>query len=206
MVFQMNASGTFQECHWFAVHLTHLINHCIRLSHFPTSWKEAKVIALPKPIKDPKIPQNLRPIGLLPLTGNFLRKLFYKLSKNTLEEGTCLMQVSLTSVRVTAPLLYVRLADHVTLNFNNKISAAVVFLDNEKAYDTTWHSGLLYKLSKCQRQGVCKQGCHKFPSPTLYNLHIKDNHQTIGVNLALFADDTSLYAAERKEGYVLRKV
>jgi hypothetical protein len=25
------------------VHLTHLINHFIRLSHFPTPWKEAKV-------------------------------------------------------------------------------------------------------------------------------------------------------------------
>jgi hypothetical protein len=31
------------------VHQTHLINHCIRLSHFPTPWKEAKVVALPKP-------------------------------------------------------------------------------------------------------------------------------------------------------------
>jgi hypothetical protein len=28
------------------VHLTHLINHCIRLSHFPMPWKEAKVVAL----------------------------------------------------------------------------------------------------------------------------------------------------------------
>jgi hypothetical protein len=27
------------------VHLTHLINHCIRLSYFPTPWTEAKVIA-----------------------------------------------------------------------------------------------------------------------------------------------------------------
>jgi hypothetical protein len=35
------------------VHLTHLINHCIRLSHFPTPWKEAKMIALPKLGKDP---------------------------------------------------------------------------------------------------------------------------------------------------------
>jgi hypothetical protein len=40
-------------------------------------------------------------------------------------------------------------------------------------------------------------------SPTLYNLYIT---QTIGVNLALFTDDTSLYATERKEGYVLRKL
>jgi hypothetical protein len=28
----------------------------------------------------------------------------------------------------------------------------------------------------------------------------------IGVYLALFADDTSLFAIERKEGYVLRKL
>jgi hypothetical protein len=41
-----------------------------------------------------------------------------------------------------------RLADHVTLNFNNKMSTAAVFLDIEKAFDTTWHPGLLYKLSK----------------------------------------------------------
>jgi hypothetical protein len=36
-------------------------------------------------------------------------------------------------------------------------------------------------------------------------LYINDPPQTTGVNLALFADDTCLYAAERKEGYVLRK-
>jgi hypothetical protein len=40
------------------------------------------------------------------------------------------------------------LTDHVSLNFNNKISTAAVFLDIEKAFDTTWHTGLLYKLSK----------------------------------------------------------
>jgi hypothetical protein len=40
----------------------------------------------------------------------------------------------------------------------------------------------------------------------LYNLYINDTPQTIGVNLALFADDICLYATERKEGYVLRKV
>jgi hypothetical protein len=44
-------------------------------------------------------------------------------------------------------------------------------------------------------------------APTLYNLCINDTHpQTIGVNLALCADDACLYAAERKEGYVLRKL
>jgi hypothetical protein len=36
------------------VHLTNLFNHCIRLSHFPKSGKEAKRITLPKPGKDLK--------------------------------------------------------------------------------------------------------------------------------------------------------
>jgi hypothetical protein len=34
------------------IHLTHLFNHCLRLSHFSSSWKEAKVINLPKPGMD----------------------------------------------------------------------------------------------------------------------------------------------------------
>jgi hypothetical protein len=36
--------------------------------------------------------------------------------------------------------------------------------------------------------------------PTLFNMHINDMPQAIGVHLALFADDTCLYATERKEG------
>jgi hypothetical protein len=43
-----------------------------------------------------------------------------------------------------------RLADHVKLNFNNSISTAAVFLNIEKAFDTTWHSGLLYKLPELE--------------------------------------------------------
>jgi hypothetical protein len=49
--------------------------------------------------------------------------------------------------RHSTTLQCMRLADHVTLNFNNTMSTAAVFLDIEKSFDTTWHSGLLYKLS-----------------------------------------------------------
>jgi hypothetical protein len=39
---------------------------------------------------------------------------------------------------------------------------------------------------------------------TMYNLYINDTPQTIGINLALFVNDTSLYATERKEGSIHR--
>jgi hypothetical protein len=128
-----------------------------------------------------------------------------------------------------------RLADHLTLNFKNKISTAAVFLDIEKAFDTTWHPGFLYKLSKLnfstriiklissflleRKFRVSVEGemstsrCMQARVPqysvlslTLCNLYINDTPQTIGVNLALFVDDTCLYATEHKECYVLRKV
>jgi hypothetical protein len=112
---------------------------------------------------------------------------------------------------------------------------AAVFLDTRKAFDTTWHTGLLYKISKLEfsvnviklissflshrkfrvyvertlstlryMEAGVPQG--SFQSPTMYNLHINDNPQAIGVYLALSADDTCLYATDRKEGYIVRKL
>jgi hypothetical protein len=116
------------------VHLTHLINHCIRLSHFPTSRKEAKVVALPKPGKDPKFPQNLRPISLLPSTGKVFEKVILQIIKRHISENNLLNASQFGfHARHSMILQCMRLADHVTLNFNNNMSTAAVFLDIEKA-------------------------------------------------------------------------
>jgi hypothetical protein len=56
------------------------------------------------------------------------------------------MQVNLAFVDSTT-LQCMRLADHATLNSTNKMSRAAVFLDIEKAFDTLWHPGLLYKTN-----------------------------------------------------------
>jgi hypothetical protein len=61
------------------VYLTHLCNRCLRLSHFPKPWKEAKVITLPKPGKGPKFPKNLHPIGVLSTTGKLFEKVILKI-------------------------------------------------------------------------------------------------------------------------------
>jgi hypothetical protein len=99
------------------------------------------------------------------------------------------------------------------------MSTAAVILDILKAFDTTWHLGLLYKLSKLEfltnliklissflsqrKFRVSVEGEMSTPremqagvpqgsvlSPTLYNIYISDTLQTPGVHLALFADDT----------------
>jgi hypothetical protein len=67
-----------------------LFNHCLRLSQFPEPWKAAKVITLPKPDKNPKFPQNLRPISQLSTTGKLFEKVILKTVQWHIEERVLL--------------------------------------------------------------------------------------------------------------------
>jgi hypothetical protein len=122
------------------VHLTHLFNHCLQLGHFPASWKEAKIIILLKPGKDPKFTfhQPLVHYGQIIGDADFKNNPKYpeeRLSLNASQFGF--------RADHSTTLQCMRLEDHVTLNFDNNMSTAAVFLDIEKAFETTWHSVLL---------------------------------------------------------------
>jgi hypothetical protein len=115
------------------VHLTHLFNHCLWLSHFPKPWRETEVKTLPKPSKDPKFPQNLRPISLLSTTGKLFKKVILKIvQKHTEERGLLNTGQFSFHAHHSMTLQCMRLMDHMILNFNNKMSMAAVFLDKKK--------------------------------------------------------------------------
>jgi hypothetical protein len=102
------------------VHVTHLFNHCLRLRLFPAPWKEAKIITLPKPGKNPKLPENLRPISLLSTTGKLFENLILKAIHRHLAERN-LLNASQFGFRArhSTTLQSMRLSDHVCMNFNN---------------------------------------------------------------------------------------
>jgi hypothetical protein len=82
-------------------------------------------------------------------------KLFKKVTQNIVQkhiEERGLLNVSQFGFRArhSTTLQCMRLTDYVTLNLNNNMSTAAVFLDIERAFDNTWHSDLLYKLSKLE--------------------------------------------------------
>jgi hypothetical protein len=60
------------------VNLTNLFNHCLRLSHFPKPWKEAKIITLSKPGKDPNFLTNYARLASCLQKVSYLKKLFWK--------------------------------------------------------------------------------------------------------------------------------
>jgi hypothetical protein len=85
MAFQTTISDTFQRRP--LVHLTRLFYHCLRLFHFLALWKEAKIIPLPKPGKDPKIPPKLLLRSLLSTTGKLYEKLILRTIQRHVEES-----------------------------------------------------------------------------------------------------------------------
>jgi hypothetical protein len=108
-------------------------------------WKDTKMITLPKTGNDSKFPQNLRPISLLSTTGKLLEKAILKTVQRHIGEKGLInaSQFGFCACHSTT-LQCMRLTDHVTLNVNNNnMSTAAVFSDIEKAFDTTWHNGLL---------------------------------------------------------------
>jgi hypothetical protein len=124
--------------------------------------------------------------------------------------------------------------DYVTLNFNSIMSAVAVFFDTEKAFYTTWHSRLLYKLSESEfseslisliasfltdrKFKFLVEGEFSTPrkitagvyqgsllTKILYSLYINDAPAAAGTHHALFADDTCIYATKKHERHVLCK-
>jgi hypothetical protein len=109
------------------------------MSHFPKPWNEAKVVTLLKHGKDPIFPQNLRQISHSSTTGKLIKKIILKIVQRHIEERGLLNASQFGfHARHSRMLQIMRLADHVTLNFNSDMYMAAVFLDIEKAFETTW--------------------------------------------------------------------
>jgi hypothetical protein len=181
---------------------------------------------LTKPGKDAKLTTDKPPI---------FEKVILKMAQRHTENSNILNACQFGfRARHSTTLQCMRLTDQVTLNFNNNMATAAVFLDIEKAFDTTWHPSMICKLSKlhflssliklpssflssrkfrdmtlnCPHLHLYEQGCHKVPfcPTTLYSLYINHTPQTPGVHLALFVDDTCIYTTDCKKDYVLRNL
>jgi hypothetical protein len=70
-------------------------------------------------------------------------------SENTLKNNN-LLHTSQFGFRVDHSKTFqcMMLEDHISLNFNNNMSTAAVFLDIEEGFDKTLRTGLQYKLSE----------------------------------------------------------
>ncbi|GFW13317.1 RNA-directed DNA polymerase from mobile element jockey [Trichonephila clavipes] len=71
-------------------HLTKIINTCLKHRFFPSLWKSANVIMLPKPNQNHKLAQNYRPISLLCATAKIYEKIILNRIKQHCDTINCI--------------------------------------------------------------------------------------------------------------------
>lgn len=127
--------------------LTRIYNGCLLTKYFPTAWKIARVVPIPKPRKDATLASNYRPISLLSGLGKtFERVIQTRILEPLIADGTIRAEQYGFQRKLSAELQLLRLTEHVTRNLNLSNATAAVFLDIEKAYDKIWRDQLIRKL------------------------------------------------------------
>lgn len=205
------------------VYLTKILNGCLYLGYFPSSWKTAKVIALKKPGKDGTLPINYRPISLLPSLAKLFEKLIYTRLQSVSKSRLINEQFGFRPSHSTTQQL-ARVSEHISHHLNLNESTGMFLLDIEKAFDTVWHAGLLHKLVKLELPismvkliqsylrnrkfmvhiGNVKSSIQTVPAgvpqgsilgPYLFLLFLNDIPIQPRTHLACFADDTASYSS-----------
>ena len=125
-----------------------IYNKVWEMGKFPSSWKEAVIIPIRKPGKDPSSPMNYRPIALTSHMGKIMERMvtdrltFYIESRGLLSPS----QSGFRRGRGTMdPVMC--LETEIKKAHVNKESIMAVYFDVEKAYDMVWKEGVMIKLN-----------------------------------------------------------
>uniref|UniRef100_A0A2M4CXW8 Putative reverse transcriptase n=1 Tax=Anopheles darlingi TaxID=43151 RepID=A0A2M4CXW8_ANODA len=204
------------------IKLNQIFNGCLKIGYFPDKWKTAKIVSIKKQGKDPALPGSYRPISLLSNLGKIFEKVIasriraFTNSNNIIQEE----QFGFQSHMSTTHQLQ-RLVDKLRKERSKKRSTGLVLLDNEKAFDSIWHQGLIYKLITrnipaplikvlksflTDRQNIVQinnvQAAPYNPvagvpqgsvlSPLLFNIFISDIPRLKNCDQYLYADDVAL--------------
>jgi len=127
--------------------ILHLLNAITRLEHWPKPLKQAKVIMILKPGKNPTDIASYRPISLLPVISKILEKLLLLRLSNEMSPQSWIPsnQFGFRKQHSTIHQCH-RLTDTILKAFEDHKYFSAVFLDIRQAFDKVWHCGLLLKI------------------------------------------------------------
>jgi len=134
---------------WLAAFYTRIVQE----RRMPGAWRQAKVIAIPKPGKDPNVAASYRPISLLSVSFKLLERLILQRIRPELENTIIVEQAGFRQGRSTCDQV-LALTTFIENGYQKNLKTGTVFLDLTAAYDTVWHAGLLTKLSRLMPRWV----------------------------------------------------
>ena len=201
-----------------------LFNNCLKESCFPDCWKVSSVVPVFKNVGERSTAKNYGPVSLLSVVNKVFEKLVINRIVDHLEKCGLFsdFQYGFRSSGSTADLLTV-VSDRIGWAFNWSGATQAAALDISKAFDRVWHAGLLHKLKSYGISGqifglissflsnrqlrvvLDEKSSQEYPvnagvpqgsilGPTLFLLYINDLLDDIICNIAIYADDTTLYS------------
>ena len=129
------------------LHITRLFNASLATGYFPKQFKQAQIYFILKPDKDPTCPSSYRPISLLMVLSKILEKIIAYRLRKFLEDSSQMNinQYGFRTKKSTEDIIFQTLFYLDTYIKLNK-KTATASLDVQKAFDTVWHKGLIYKI------------------------------------------------------------
>ena len=205
-----------------------LLNACLRLGYFPSSWKDAKVITICKPGKPPDLVSSYRFLSLLAILGKIFERIVLPLLRGHLEERSIIPHYQYgfqPGKSCTHQLL--RVTQYVKTQLAQRKSVGMLCLDLSSAFDCVRHDLLLYKMSSVGLPLYLLRIMDSFLSgrkfrvaigftmseskdmtvgvpqgsvlsPTLFNVYVYDVPVSEDIELAQFADDSAFLTSSHR--------
>jgi len=148
-----------------------MFNCCLRFQHFPTPWKTATVIMIPKIGKDLKNPSSHQPIALINSMAKVLEIIILIKLKKVISTSIQPDQYAFRPKHSMTNLL-TKVIDHLVNTTNREERTAAVLLDFEKAFDKVWHDGLLHKLLQLHVPPSLVRIVQSFNSDRTYSVRV----------------------------------
>ncbi|CAK1596680.1 unnamed protein product [Parnassius mnemosyne] len=126
-----------------------IYNKCLSLGYFPQTWKGAVIKIIPKPNKENyTLPKSYRPIGLLPVFGKVLEKMFVNRMSWQLgrENKMSNRQYGFVAQRGTEDALYDAM-EIIKKGIKDKEIVVIVSIDIEGAFDNAWWPAIIKELN-----------------------------------------------------------
>ena len=129
--------------------MSSIINHCLINAHFPTDWKSARIVPIPKKNQNPLNPDSYRPISILSSSAKIFERIIKVIIDEHCDSNHSIPQFQFANrPKHSVEHALLVLKSDVLLGLNRNAPTIACLLDIKKAFDSVWQYGLAYKLSE----------------------------------------------------------